>query len=570
MTGDPRPLRALIPIWGRTAEAAALTLLGSGLRRGVAFPRWRRLLGTAGPVSEEVQRLGHLPPTATAGVERDIAVALRSAKRRLPYQPLCLDTAAAGQAMLRRRGRRGTVVIGLAPGDERWGAHAWLLGDTGPMAGVQESRGFHPVTAFRPGGVPSRETETLVTWLRHVLSVETGGSSGPAPGSADVSPAAVVREAARHRVASILYGHKDLLPLDDGARAALATARRREVSAAMRAIAGHVHVSRVLATAGVRALFVKGVALAAATTGDPTGRGGGDVDVLVAPEDVIRAHVALLDAGAEFVPGMIPEPGSPLWPTAQRLRPEAVYRWNGLPVELHWRLDPAAGIMAIPFDELWARRRTLDIAAAPLDTLGDDDALLLTLAHGTREHWRQLRWVVDAVRQLSAVQDDAWTGLRVRAVGAGCDPALGVGLAVAERLSGRRLSGAVRPGVRARAIGDQAWRECLTGTSAFTAYDPGGIASFLSYAWRVAPDGAARWSHVREALFPVADMAQAPLPATLVVAYIPLRPALWLRRRARARRPGRPNVGGLPARGAIGINSGCVPSARQATGMPPR
>lgn len=536
MTGDPRPLRALIPIWARTTEATALTLLGSGLRRGVAFPRWRRLLGTPGPVSEEIQRLGQLPPTATVGVERDIAVALRSAKRRLPFEPLCLDTAAAGQAMLRRRGRQGTVVIGLAPGDERWGAHAWLLGETGPMAGVQESRGFHPVTAFRPGGVPSREAETLVTWLRHVLCVEAGGSSRPAPGPADVSPAAVVREGARHRVASILYAHKDLLPLDEGARTALASARRREVNAAMRAIAGHVHVSRALAAAGVRALFVKGVALAAATTADPTGRGGGDVDVLVAPDDVIRAHVALLESGAEFVPGMIPEPGSPLWPAAERLRPEAVYRWNGLPVELHWRLDPAAGIMAIPFHELWARRRTLDVATAPLDTLGDDDALLLTLAHGTREHWRQLRWVVDAVRQLSAVEDNAWPRLRTQAVAAGCDPALGVGLAVAERLSERRLSGAVRPGVRALAIGDQAWGECLTGTDAFTAFDPGGIASYLSYAWRVAPDGAARWSHVREALFPVTDMAQVPLPPALVPAYVPLRPFLWLRRRGRAQR----------------------------------
>ena len=66
-----------------------------------------------------------------------------------------------------------------------------------------------------------------------------------------------------------------------------------------------------LRDADVRALAFKGVALSAQAYGDFSLRGAGDLDVLVAPEDLERAHGVLRSAGWAPAPGY-PTPG-PSW-----------------------------------------------------------------------------------------------------------------------------------------------------------------------------------------------------------------------------------------------------------------
>jgi hypothetical protein len=85
---------------------------------------------------------------APTGIELMVAKSINSGAFRLPYRPNCLERAAAAQIMLRRRGRAGTVVIGLAPG-QGWGAHAWLVGDTGVVVGEDEARAYFPASVFR-------------------------------------------------------------------------------------------------------------------------------------------------------------------------------------------------------------------------------------------------------------------------------------------------------------------------------------------------------------------------------------------------------------------------------------
>ncbi len=73
------------------------------------------------------------------------------ASRRLPVPTTCLDRAIAARMMLRRRGARPVVVIGLAPSDPgaAWDAHAWLVGDSGVVVGGSEAAEFTPTTQFR-------------------------------------------------------------------------------------------------------------------------------------------------------------------------------------------------------------------------------------------------------------------------------------------------------------------------------------------------------------------------------------------------------------------------------------
>lgn len=122
----------------------ALLVVATALRRAVPMRRWARLLGVAHAPSVP----GDLSVPAASGTEADIGMAVGRAAARLPYRPTCLDRVTAAQIMLRRRGRAGAAVIGLAP-ERQWSAHAWLVGTTGIVVGADEAARFTPATIFR-------------------------------------------------------------------------------------------------------------------------------------------------------------------------------------------------------------------------------------------------------------------------------------------------------------------------------------------------------------------------------------------------------------------------------------
>lgn|GEM_PF-322744 len=142
----------------RVVEAMALITAATTVRRLLPMPRWSRLLGESKTVRAVFDTPGDASrfPFAQSPGDRTIARAIRSAGSRMPYDPRCLDRATAGQLMLRRRRRSGVVVIGLAPGghsDEKWGAHAWLVGASGVLTGGAEARSFTAASCFVPPDV---------------------------------------------------------------------------------------------------------------------------------------------------------------------------------------------------------------------------------------------------------------------------------------------------------------------------------------------------------------------------------------------------------------------------------
>lgn len=139
----------------RVAEAMILLTAATTVRTLVPMPRWSRALG-------ETSRLTDLnfDPTdirtrqypRSVG-EHHVALAIRSASKRLPYDPRCLDQATAGQLMLRGRRHPGVIVIGLStengPGKRR-NAHAWLVGSTGAITGGAAARDYVAASCFIP------------------------------------------------------------------------------------------------------------------------------------------------------------------------------------------------------------------------------------------------------------------------------------------------------------------------------------------------------------------------------------------------------------------------------------
>lgn len=243
-----------------------------------------------------------------------------------------------------------------------------------------------------------RAVQAVRDAVRGALLVE-GGRSTTWQYDARLAPAEFLTAVERHRVVPVLADHAEALRLPDEVVHALRQRRDAGRFAAMTLLREVGRVQAALDGAGVRWLVFKGPALAAQTTGDFTARGAGDVDVLVAPDDVPAAWAALVDAGWGHHPAR-PAP-SDAWAWRHHLTTHYELPMLGEPtvVDLHWSLHPARGVLP-DVETCHARRATVQVGPHSLPTLCPDDAATHSCAHAARDHFRWLRSLVDVHRLL--------------------------------------------------------------------------------------------------------------------------------------------------------------------------
>ncbi|QXI26289.1 lasso peptide biosynthesis B2 protein [Pseudomonas vanderleydeniana] len=103
---------------------------------------WRLLLSLSGARIESASPHLNLALSPTARAVRDaVAVAVR----RLPWKPLCLRQALVAACMLRLRGRRSVLCLGVRREGDSIGAHAWLVltgKDGGVVCGAENMGNF--------------------------------------------------------------------------------------------------------------------------------------------------------------------------------------------------------------------------------------------------------------------------------------------------------------------------------------------------------------------------------------------------------------------------------------------
>lgn len=228
------------------------------------------------------------------------------------------------------------------------------------------------------------------------LAIERGGTPGDVRDSG-VPTGELFAAVRRHRLASLLGPVAEQLGCPADEIAVLRDAQRRDELAAM-AVVSHVHrVHGVLERAGLRAIFFKGPALAAQTTGRATARGAGDVDVWVSPGDLTAAHRAL------EADGLVPHPWYPTpgdswgWRWMVRTYYELSLRSGALHVDLHWHLDQNR--TGLPdFDTAWGRRQGVDLLGREVPTLSALDALDHSCRHAEKDRYAWLRSLVDIQR----------------------------------------------------------------------------------------------------------------------------------------------------------------------------
>lgn len=149
-------------------------------------------------------------------------------------------------------------------------------------------------------------------------------------------------------------------------------------------------VSKLFSENSLRILFIKGPAIAADLYGDISLRTSKDLDILIQLSDLEKADALLLDFGYQREVDIIENFDE------KRTSHDVKYYHpiKQIQLEIHWRLHPHP--MNVPsFNDLWVRRRKSNLTSYPVYYFGEADLFLYLITHGCRHGWFRLRWLVD-------------------------------------------------------------------------------------------------------------------------------------------------------------------------------
>jgi len=172
-----------------------------------------------------------------------------------------------------------------------------------------------------------------------------------------------------------------------------------------------------------------------------------DLDFVVGPDDVSRAHEMLLQEG--FRPLLYKpcaqEPRT--LPFARTFSYEMAYvsADGSTKVDLHWALMPGFWVLPAQVEEVWDRLRDLPVAGGSVTTLSHEDTLLLLCAHGAKHMWQSLGWICDVAALLHAVPHLDWDAVSLRAEKFRVRRALQLGLHLAIDLLGVTVPAEILP-----------------------------------------------------------------------------------------------------------------------------
>jgi hypothetical protein len=203
-----------------------------------------------------------------------------------------------------------------------------------------------------------------------------------------------------------------------------------------------IHILERLAAAGIEVIPYKGLALAEYLYGDVAERQAGDIDLLIRPQDVLRARDVLSQLGYTQH-SLLRRPAERAY-----LKSGYEYSFDGRAapnlLELQWAILPR--FYAIDFDTLafFQRAEPAAVAGYPTKALNCSDLLLILSAHAAKHVWGRLVWLND-IAQLVTRRTLDWDWIWAEAQRLGMRRILGVTLLLAHQLLGAALPSSAQP-----------------------------------------------------------------------------------------------------------------------------
>ena len=150
---------------------------------------------------------------------------------------------------------------------------------------------------------------------------------------------------------------------------------------------------------GISVLPLKGPVVSMQAHRDLRSRHVGDLDILVPPDQVLKAEAILLQVGYRRThPDFDMTPRQRLVYIQKRHHFGYVSPKQGISVELHWRFGSNRHLFPFGFSELWRVRDALKLGGTLVSTLSLEHTLLLLCCHGSGHAWRRLFWLNDVAR----------------------------------------------------------------------------------------------------------------------------------------------------------------------------
>jgi hypothetical protein len=197
-----------------------------------------------------------------------------------------------------------------------------------------------------------------------------------------------------------------------------------------------VRILKHLEGHGIRAIPYKGPALAQTLYGDVTARQFSDLDILVCPEDVCAAKLALASLGYKAT--------IELTARSERAYISSGYEYSfdGMSgphlLEVQWRILPRFYSADLDVADLFERAEHFTLGGQPLATLSVHDLLLVICVHAAKHVWAQLSWLSD-VAELAKSRRIDWDATWHRTHQLGLQRIVAVNLLLAHDLLGSVL-----------------------------------------------------------------------------------------------------------------------------------
>jgi hypothetical protein len=194
---------------------------------------------------------------------------------------------------------------------------------------------------------------------------------------------------------------------------------------------------RLFADRGVNVIPFKGPTLAALAYDDLGLREFGDLDLLIAKSDLMRAQELMLAQGYQ--------PEIMLNATQSAVFADScnvlafTHSGKGITVELHWELSPGYLPFAPDPEQLRQRMVSSWPGGQEIMTLSPEDLLVYLCAHGAKHAWERLIWIADVAGLIHRHPSLDWNKVCGQAAGQRSERALFLGLRLARDLAGVSL-----------------------------------------------------------------------------------------------------------------------------------
>lgn len=225
----------------------------------------------------------------------------------------------------------------------------------------------------------------------------------------------------------------DLVPPDE--LSAIQTLFMQNTMWNMRMTRHLLSILDLLGGSGIDAMPFKGPALAAQAYGDLSMRKYGDLDILIHASDVSRAYRILTEQGYILTnPGQMKNDRI----FGSLYQKDLIFTFQGLILELHWKLIEQLYAVSLEEDQLWDRSLPVLINDRQFAALSPEDTVLLLSFHGHKHVWQNLGLLADLIYTISNHPEIQWHDLFVRAENLGLKRIVLTGLFLAHRLGGIR------------------------------------------------------------------------------------------------------------------------------------